>query len=109
MGKLTYDSTLVVDFDDRVLAHLQIVIGAKLRRNESFYFSWRDDSQIGDGRSVIWLHPAIPIFYKFYGGRPPAINRAWIDDLMTAANSAAGLRLVPEPAEPGKKESDDGQ
>jgi len=43
MGKLTYDSTLTVDFDDRVLAHLQLVIGAKLRRAESFYFSWRDD------------------------------------------------------------------
>ena len=36
MGKLTYDSTLTVDFDDRVLAHLQLVIGAKLRRAESF-------------------------------------------------------------------------
>src|SRR4051812_28202017 len=67
MGKLTYDSTLVVDFDDRVLAHLQVVIGAKLRRNESFYFSWRDDSAVGDGRSVIWLHPSIALMYKFHG------------------------------------------
>ena len=35
MGKLTYDSTMTVDFDDRVLAHLQLVIGAKLRRAET--------------------------------------------------------------------------
>lgn len=97
MGKFTYDSTLVVDFDDRVLAHLQIVIGAKLRRNESFYFSWRDDSSVGNGRSVVWLHPSISIVYKFHGGRPPSINRAWIEDLMTTANSSGGLRIVPEP------------
>ena len=32
MGKLTYDHSLSVDFDDRTLAHLQIVIGMKLRR-----------------------------------------------------------------------------
>jgi hypothetical protein len=97
VGKFTYDSTLVVDFDDRVLAHLQLVIGAKLRRNESFYFSWRDDQQIGNGRSTVWLHPAIPIYFKFHGGRPPAINRAWIEMLMTQANSSTGLRITPEP------------
>ncbi len=104
MGKFTYDSTLVVDFDDRVLAHLQIVIGAKLRRNESFYFSWRDDSSVGNGRSVVWLHPAISIVYKFHGGRPPAINRAWIEELMATANSSAGLRIVPEPPEARREE-----
>lgn len=100
MGTLTYDSSLTADFDDRTLAHLQIVIGAKLRRNESFYFSWKDDQSIGDGRSVIWLHPAIPISFKFFGGRPPAINRLWIDELMIHANSPGGLQLSPEPTPP---------
>jgi hypothetical protein len=99
LGKFTYDSTLVVDFDDRVLAHLQVVIGAKLRRNESFYFSWRDDSAVGDGRSAVWLHPSIPVMFKFHGGRIPSINRAWVEDLMATANSSAGLRIVPEPDE----------
>ena len=107
MGKFTYDSTLVVDFDDRVLAHLQIVIGAKLRRNESFYFSWRDESAVGDGRSTVWLHPSISIVYKYHGGRAPSINRAWIEEMMSTANSSAGLRIVPEPPEPRRRESDD--
>src|ERR1700710_1624654 len=97
MGKLTYDSSLTVDFDDRTLAHLQLVIGAKLRRNEAFYFSWRDDEAIGDGRSVIWLHPTIPLALKFFGGRPPGINRVWVDELMLTANSPAGLQLIEEP------------
>jgi hypothetical protein len=32
MGTLTYDSKLAVSLDDRVLAHLQVVIWSKLRR-----------------------------------------------------------------------------
>ena len=97
MGKLTYDSTLVADFDDRVLAHVQIVIGAKLRRGESFYFTWRDDPQVGDGRSTIWLNPGIPLGYKYFGSRSPSLNRDWIEALMVTANSSGGLRIVPEP------------
>ncbi|MFD1713330.1 ATP-dependent DNA ligase [Amnibacterium flavum] len=103
MGKLTYDSTLTVDFDDRVLAHLQLVIGAKLRRGESFFFLWKDDPQIGDGRSSLWMHPAIPLYFKFVGSRPPSINPEWVNALMLTANSAQGMRIVPEPppAQPG--------
>ncbi|MRG60997.1 ATP-dependent DNA ligase [Agromyces sp. CFH 90414] len=97
MGKLSYDSTLGVDFDDRVLAHLQLVIGAKLRRSESFFFSWRDDPAIGDGRSSLWMHPTIPLVFKYAGGRPPSINRAWIEALMETANAPSGLVIVPEP------------
>ncbi|MET4636865.1 hypothetical protein ABIE24_000076 [Mycetocola sp. 2940] len=97
MGKLFYDSTLTVDFDDRVLAHLQIVIGAKLRRGESFYFSWKDDPAVGDGRSTIWLAPNIPLHYKYFGSRLPALNREWIIALSASSNSAGGLQIVPEP------------
>jgi len=97
MGKLTYDSTLTADFDDRVLAHIQVVVGAKLRRGESFYFSWRDDPKSGDGRSTIWLHPAIAIAYKYFGSRAPVLNRDWIEALMVTANSSGGLRIVSEP------------
>lgn len=101
MGKLTYDSSLTVDFEDRVLAHLQLVIGAKLRRGESFFMSWKDDPAIGDGRSTLWLYPSVPLAFKFAGSRPPAVNRAWIEALMLTANSTAGLQIVPEPTENG--------
>jgi hypothetical protein len=103
MGKLTYDGTLVVDFDDRVLAHLQIVISAKLRRGESFAFSWRDDASIGDGRTTIWLHPAVSLVFKFLGGRQPEINRTWLGELSNVANSATGLTLIPEPTGESKR------
>ena len=97
MGKFVYDGLVKADFDDRVLAHLQVVIGAKVRRGESFHFSWRDDSSIGDGRTTVWIHPGASLVYKFYGSKQPAINRAWVDALVFTANSPAGLHVVPEP------------
>jgi hypothetical protein len=100
VGRLTYDSIHHVDLDDRTLAHVQLVIAAKLRRNEAFFMSWHDDSSVGGGRTAVWMHPNIPVGFKFYGGRPPAINRAWVEALMDAANSGSGLRIIPEPDEP---------
>lgn len=97
MGKFMYDGMIKVDFDDRLLAHLQTVIGAKVRRGESFHFSWKDDSSIGDGRTMIWIHPGASIVYKFYGSRRPELNRAWVEALMFTANSPTGLYAVPEP------------
>ncbi len=97
MGKLTYDSNLTADFDDRILAHIQIVIGAKLRRGESFYFSWRDDPLAGGGRSTVWLHPGIALAYKYFGSKAPTLNRDWIEALLLSANSSNGLQVVAEP------------
>ena len=97
MGKLTYDSNLTADFDDRALAHIQLVIGAKLRRGESFYFSWRDDPLTGGGRSTIWIHPGIALSYKYFGSKAPTLNRAWVEALSLSANSASGLQIVAEP------------
>ncbi|GAA3037373.1 DUF7882 family protein [Microbacterium dextranolyticum] len=99
MGKFIYDSSIRVDFDDRLLAHLQLVIGAKLRRGEAFHFTWKDESSIGDGRTIVWVQPSVSIAYKFYGSRRPTINRAWIEALLYTANSPTGLYAVPEPPE----------
>jgi hypothetical protein len=110
VGTLSYDSNYKADFDDRVLAHLQIVIGAKLRRGESFHFSWRNEQVTGQGRTTIWLHPTVPLIYSYLGSRTPTINRQWVEALMTSANSVAGLQIVPEPSEtaaPAAASSDD--
>ncbi|MBT2501679.1 ATP-dependent DNA ligase [Curtobacterium sp. ISL-83] len=101
MGKLVYDSTFTAEFDDRLLTHLQIVIATKLRRGESFMFSWRDDRDAGDGRTAIWLDRSLPLVFRYSGGRVPAINRAWVEALSMTAVSSGGLRIVPEPADPG--------
>jgi hypothetical protein len=98
MGKLLYgDSGIEIDFEDRFLTHLQIVIGAKLRRRESFFFSWKDDPSVGDGRSSIWLDASIPLYFKYFGSKVPLINREWIETLTQSSNSGRGLEFVPEP------------
>ena len=98
MGTLTYDS-IVIEFEDRLLAHLQIVIVNKLRRRESFAMSWRDAPEVGDGRSAIWLDPSIPIYFKFDGSRVPAINREWVERLAESAASSHGLVVMGEDGE----------
>lgn len=97
MGKFTYNSHTSATFDDRLLAHLQIVIGAKLRRSEAFFFTWKDDVSLGSGRTSLWIHPGASLTFKFSGSRQPRINRAWIEVLTTAANSPRGLYVISEP------------
>ena len=100
MGTLFYGNTgLQVEFEDRVLAHLQIVIIAKLRRNEGFPFTWRDTGRADDGRSTIWLHASIPLQFTFTTPDIPSINRSWLEVLTMASNTASGLRVVEEPDE----------
>lgn len=101
MGKFTYDRDVRVDFEDRMLSHLQIVIGNKLRRGESFFFSWRVDPSLGQGRSSVWMHPYAALTFTFHGSRSPSISREWIEALAVTANSQRGLYLVPEPAAQG--------
>jgi hypothetical protein len=81
----------VVEFDDRALTHLQIVILQKFRRGESFPMSWVDDVRIGAGRGMIWLTPAVPIYFRFEGSRVPSVDQAWIDVLAESANGPRGL------------------
>ncbi|KQM60872.1 MULTISPECIES: DUF7882 family protein [unclassified Agreia] len=98
MGKLIYGPTgLEIDIDDRVLAHMRVVVNAKFRRGESFLFNWEHNSDEGNGRSSIWMHPTIPLHIRFYGNRQPPVNRAWIEALMVTANSANGMVLIAEP------------
>jgi hypothetical protein len=102
MGKLLYGtSSIEIEFDDRTLTHLQIVIAAKLRRKESFFFSWKDDPAIGDGRSSIWLDSSIPLYFKFAGGRVPSINREWLEILTQSSNGSGGLQFTEEPGPNG--------
>ena len=43
MGFLVYDDTREIAMEDRTLAHLQIVMIDKLRRNEKFAVNLRSD------------------------------------------------------------------
>ena len=98
MGSLLYGTLgSEISFDDRALMHLQVVITAKLRRHESFLFTWTNSPGAGSGRSSIWLDPGSAILYRFAGSRIPSLNRDWIQALMLSANSAGGMFFSPEP------------
>lgn len=99
MGKFIYSDQVKVEYEDRLLAHLQIVMGNKLRRGEPFYFSWKEEQSTGGGRTSVWMHAGASFVFKFSGGRAPAINRTWLEALMYTASSVTGLHVVPEPPE----------
>lgn len=99
MGYLVYDSSTKVTFDDRLLAHLEIVIVSKLRRRECFAMSWRESSENGSGRSTLWLDPSIPLRFRFEGSRQPTVNREWVERLATSAAGASGLLVTDEDGE----------
>jgi hypothetical protein len=101
MGYLLYGLPAEsIEIDDRTLAHIKIVMLAKLRRDESFAFSFEYDLSNGSGRSTVWVHPTIPMQFKFLGSRQAVINRAWLEALIVSANSVDGLRILPEPEAP---------
>ncbi|RFA09785.1 hypothetical protein B7R54_11650 [Subtercola boreus] len=95
MGTLTYGSSgTVLQFDDRLLAHLQAVIMAKLRRDEKFGLTCSHDA---GGYTSVWLHPSIPLVFTFDTVDRPQLNRPWVELLMQSANSGSGLSMIPEP------------
>ena len=102
MGTLVYGPALTLSFDDRALAHLQLVITAKLRRGESFVFSFEENRGDVTGRTTLWMNPDIPMIYRYDGTKMPAISREWLESLTAAASSAQGLMLTDEPAEPAR-------
>ena len=97
MGRFVYDSNVKVEFEDRLLAHLQAVIMSKVRRGESFSFTWKDDVSTGGGRTSVYIHPSVSMVFKFYGGRTPQLNPAWLQAMTYNANSGRGLYIVSEP------------
>ncbi|MFG6445525.1 ATP-dependent DNA ligase [Microbacterium sp. P06] len=99
MGVLTYHNGTTTAIDDRALAHLQIVIGAKLARSESFFFTWTQEAVTRSGRTSVWIHPGAGLIYRYDDDdRAHDINAAWLEALELSANSRAGLHLVREPS-----------
>jgi hypothetical protein len=94
VGTLFYGAArTAIDLDDRVLAHIQIVVISKLRRRESFALTWSDGANVGYGRSTVWINPGTDLHFRFSGSRPPAIDRDWLETMVASANSANGLHI----------------
>lgn len=97
MGILTYNSTRAIELEDRVLAHLRSVIFTKLRRGESFSFSWARTPAEGSGRNSVWVGPDTPLSFEFFDRQEVQLNAAWLAQLTRSANSPGGLVVLEEP------------
>jgi hypothetical protein len=93
MGFLVYDDTREVAMEDRTLAHLQIVMIDKLRRNEKFAVNLRSDRALVS----IWVSTCTPMMFVYEGNRHPAINHAWVELLAGEAGLTGVLEILPEP------------
>lgn len=100
MGTIYYGgSATPIHIEDRVLAHLKVVVATKLRRGESFTVSWQHPEAEPGGRSTIWLHPSIPLRFVFDDPEQTTLNRAWIEELAQSASSSGGILLSDEQIE----------
>jgi hypothetical protein len=91
MGYLIYDGDTRISFEDRVLAHLEVVIINKLRRRESFAMTWRESEDNGEGRSTVWLDVSLPLRFRYSSSDMPSLNREWVERLAESASSPRGL------------------
>lgn len=96
VGHLTYAGSTEYQIDDRALAHLKAVVGAKLRRQECFFVSWTVEPGAGSGRVSLWFAPGVPLEFRFSGSRSPQLNGVWLEVMAEMANTARGLVLVSE-------------
>ncbi|MDQ1082991.1 MULTISPECIES: hypothetical protein [Microbacterium] len=94
MAKLYYGTTTEpISIDDRLLAHVKVVVATKLRRGESFTLSWVHRPGEPAGRSTIWLQPSIPLRFVFDSEQPETLDQNLLKRMANDANSSRGLSL----------------
>jgi len=99
LGTFTYDSTLRAEFDGGLLAHVQLVLGSKLHRNEWLFFSRPKPVELDGGRTTVRVNPSVPLFFDHTPQTMSEMNREWVDELSKSASSNLGRHLVDDPPE----------
>lgn len=98
MGTLSFiTSQHIAEIDDRTLAHLQIVICNKLRRDEKFLLTLAPADGTSGPVTVLWMTSALSIIFTYTLPTRHPINTAWLHLLADAAATNTGLWVVPEP------------
>lgn len=91
MATLFYGSDVApISLPDRLMGYIKVIASTKLRRGESFTFTWTGTA--GEpGRSTIWLQPAIPLRFVFDSPEPEQLVGDYLRALADQANAASGL------------------
>ena len=91
MGILHIGQDAVVDLDDDLLEHVFAVLVAKLRRSEPVLLRWEN----ADGHlEQALVQSAALLRATFDSPRLDALDHAWLECLMVAANSNGGICLA---------------
>ena len=85
--------TRPAEIPDHVLAHVKVVAATKLRRGECFMLTWRHRQDGVQGRTSVWMQPAIPLRFVFDGPEPEALDREYLRALADEAMSSRGIVL----------------
>lgn len=95
VGHLIYGDLPPVDLDDRTLAHLKVVMLAKVRRHESFCVSWPHCD--GHGRSTIWVTPSVSLRFTFEGAEAPHLDQELLARYAEESLGIGGIQLGAAP------------
>lgn len=95
MGKLTYGAVQrEIQVDDRLLAHVEAVVLARLRRNNAFALRWAETDENGShGRRTIWIHQGSDLYFEYDSAEQGELDRELLDRLAKQADSNAGINL----------------
>jgi len=100
MGQLAYGiDGHCYEVDDTTLRHLRAAVIAKLRRKEPFPLTLRSPGT-GAAAETLWIQPSIPLRFVFETEESGHLDREWLEKLVAAANSAGGMHVELEPAQP---------
>lgn len=94
MGKLTYGAIQrEIEMDDKLLAHIEMIVLSRLRRNNAFALRWIEKIEVGDGRRTIWISPSSDLYFEYDKHEQPELDRVLLDKLAAAADSNLGVNL----------------
>jgi hypothetical protein len=84
------------DLDDVLLAHLKLVIIAKLRLGESFIITVPALEHGCQVREALWVNPSIPMRFVMDQPDGPLLDHHRLESLMIQANTLGGIVLQAE-------------
>lgn len=85
---------ITVPFEDRALAHLQVVITGKLRRHEPLLLTHLNVEK--GSRVTVWVHPAQLVAFHYDQAAMPALNRHWVRQMTEHLEETGALQLLDE-------------
>lgn len=96
MGMLMYADTAGIQVEDRLLEHLRLAVGSRLRRGESFMLNLVTTDNGNSLRRNLWISPSIPLQFIAFGSRTPQVNKTWVQAMGDTEDSTGTMTVMTE-------------